>query len=133
MYQLNQFCNIISTLRKERRWTQTALAEKLGIAPQSISKWECGVGYPDVTLFPVIAELFDVPIGVLFGQTIKEHNMTNNIVNKKEFTFEPLNYIEIMSGNTCTVNVVRKDDDCSRLIAEGDAKFLEFLGVEKED
>ena len=68
MYRLDQFCNIIFNLRKEKGWTQTALADKLGIAPQSISKWECGIGYPDVTLFPVIAELFSVPIGVLFGE-----------------------------------------------------------------
>lgn len=43
MYQLNKFCNIIFELRKECGWTQTMLAEKLNIAPQSISKWECGV------------------------------------------------------------------------------------------
>lgn len=56
MYRLNEFCNIIAFLRKEKSMTQTALAEKLGISPQSVSKWECGIGYPDVTLFPVIAE-----------------------------------------------------------------------------
>lgn len=42
MYQLNRFCNIIFELRIEQGWTQTALADKLGISPQSISKWECG-------------------------------------------------------------------------------------------
>ena len=57
MYHLNQFCNIITTLRRKRGWTQTMLADMIGIAPQSVSKWECGVGYPDVTLFPVIADL----------------------------------------------------------------------------
>ncbi|MFR1518874.1 MAG: helix-turn-helix domain-containing protein [Clostridia bacterium] len=56
VYRLNEFCNIIAFLRKEKSMTQTALAEKLGISPQSVSKWECGIGYPDVTLFPVIAE-----------------------------------------------------------------------------
>ncbi len=42
MYQLNRFCNIIFELRKEQGWTQTALADMLGISPQSVSKWECG-------------------------------------------------------------------------------------------
>ena len=32
MYHLNKFCNIIFELRKEHGWTQTMLAEKLGIA-----------------------------------------------------------------------------------------------------
>ena len=39
VYHLNQFCNIITALRKERGWTQTNLAEMIGIAPQSVSKW----------------------------------------------------------------------------------------------
>lgn len=42
MYNLNQFCNIIASLRKKKGWTQTVFAEKLGISPQSISKWERG-------------------------------------------------------------------------------------------
>lgn len=68
MYGLDNFCNTLLRLRKERGWTQTELAERIGIAPQSVSKWECAIGYPDVTLFPVIAEVFSVPIGVLFGE-----------------------------------------------------------------
>ncbi len=105
MYQLNQFCNIISTLRKERGWTQTALAEKLGIAPQSISKWECGVGYPDVTLFPVIAELFDVPIGVLFGQADPSYQ---HIVNDTEFKHAEPDRAgdQTISLHDCTVNKI---------------------------
>ena len=45
VYHLNQFCNIITSLRKERGWTQTSLADMIGIAPQSVSKWECGVSH----------------------------------------------------------------------------------------
>lgn len=100
MYQLNKFCNIIYNLRKERGWTQTTLAERLGISPQSVSKWECGIGYPDVILFPMIAELFDVPIGVLFGET-NEEEMEINLDHERKFVFEPLNHIEIRVGNQC--------------------------------
>ncbi len=67
MYNLNQFCNIIASLRKKKGWTQTVFAGKLGISPQSISKWERGVGYPDIALFPVLAELLEVPISVIWG------------------------------------------------------------------
>ena len=84
MYHLSKFCNIIFELRKERGWTQGVLAEKLNITPQSISKWECGIGYPDVTLFPLIAELFGVDIGVLFGQ-VKEANGNMNSKNEKKY------------------------------------------------
>ena len=133
MYQLNKFCNIIYKLRKEREWTQNNLAERLGISPQSVSKWECGIGYPDVTLFPVIAELFGVPIGVLFGETNKEEEMGINLNNERKFVFEPLNSIEIRVGNPCQIEVINGESDQSSLDVEGDARFIEYFLVEKED
>ncbi len=32
----------IFTLRREKRWTQAELAEKLGVSDQTVSKWENG-------------------------------------------------------------------------------------------
>ena len=132
MYQLNKFCNIIYNLRKERGWTQTTLAERLGISPQSVSKWECGIGYPDVILFPMIAELFDVPIGVLFGET-NEEEMEVNLDHERKFVFEPLNHIEIRVGNQCQIEVINGERDHSSLDVEGDTKFIEYFLVEKAD
>jgi len=129
MYHLNKFCNIIFELRKKRGWTQTMLAEKLGIAPQSISKWECGIGYPDVTLFPLIAELFEVDIGVLFGQS-KTENENMNHDNEKKFIFDPLHRIEFFVGNTCEIRVTEKEDEKAYLEVNGDASFIDFLGIE---
>ncbi len=132
MYHLNQFCNIIFELRKQRGWTQTALAEKLGIAPQSISKWECGIGYPDVTLFPLLAELFGVDIGILFGQS-KEESENMNLDNEKQFVFEPLHRIEFLVSNECDIRVIKKEDENAHLEVTGDASFIEFLGIENDN
>ena len=38
------------------------LAKAVGISPQSVSKWERGDGYPDITLLPMLAEIFGVSI-----------------------------------------------------------------------
>lgn len=133
MYKLNKFCNIIFDLRKEQGWTQTMLAERLGISPQSVSKWECGVGFPDVTLFPIIAELFGVPIGVLFGETKKEDIKMSSLVNEKKFVFEPLKDIEITVGNTCIIEVIDGESENSAMTVSGDATFMEFFSVEKEN
>ena len=132
MYHLNKFCNIIFELRKERGWTQTIFAEKLGIAPQSVSKWECGVGYPDVTLFPVIAELFEVDIGVLFGQD-KEERKTMNHEHEKKFIFEPLYHVEFLVGNECEIRVTEKEGEKAHLEVEGDPSFIEFLKIEMQE
>ena len=129
MYQLNKFCNIIFELRKERGLTQTMLAEMIGIAPQSISKWECGVGYPDVTLFPIIAELFDVPIGVLFGETQEDNKMKNNLKYERKITFEALNNIEIKVANLCRIEIIDGAHHDPQLNILGDSIFIEYFSV----
>ncbi|MCD8181044.1 MAG: helix-turn-helix domain-containing protein [Firmicutes bacterium] len=56
----------IKELRKKRGITQERLAEYLNISPQAVSKWESGLGYPDITLLPTIASYFEVSIDSLF-------------------------------------------------------------------
>ncbi len=136
MYNLNQFCNIITALRKERGWTQTMLADMIGIAPQSVSKWECGVGFPDVTLFPVIADLFDVPIGVLFGEDVtspKENKAMNNTNRERTYVFEPLKHIDFSVNNCCRIRVIDGVREQARIIARGDSTFLDYFLIEKDD
>lgn len=57
----------IKRLRRERNLTQEALAEFLGVTFQSISKWERGESYPDITLLPAIASFFSVSLDELMG------------------------------------------------------------------
>ena len=54
-------------LRKEKKLTQAQLAEKLGVSEQAVSKWENGCCLPDVSLFPLIADIFGVSIDRIFG------------------------------------------------------------------
>ena len=57
----------IKNLRKKRDITQEELAEHLGISFQSISKWERGDGFPDITMLPDLADFFDISIDELIG------------------------------------------------------------------
>ena len=57
--------NTIARLRKKCGMTQVALAEKLNISDKTVSKWESGQGYPDVTLFPLLSSVFGVTIDYL--------------------------------------------------------------------
>ena len=59
----------IAALRKNRGMTQSALAEQLNVSDKAISKWENGQGYPDITLFPLLASLFGVSIDYLMLRT----------------------------------------------------------------
>ena len=55
----------IAVLRKESKMTQEALAQKLGLTNQAVSKWETAHSSPDISLLPALAELFCVTIDEL--------------------------------------------------------------------
>lgn len=55
----------IAMLRKKNGLTQSALAEKLNVSNKTVSKWENGQGYPDISLLPAIANFFNVTIDYL--------------------------------------------------------------------
>ena len=50
----------ISALRRANGMTQKELAEKLFVSDKTVSRWECDECTPDLTLIPVLAELFGV-------------------------------------------------------------------------
>ena len=56
----------IARLRKEKRWTQAELGEKLGVSNQAVSKWEQGMSLPDILLLPLMASTFGCSIDELF-------------------------------------------------------------------
>ena len=57
----------IKQMRRERDLTQEEVAAHLGVSFQSISKWERGDGYPDITMLPALANYFKVSIDELLG------------------------------------------------------------------
>lgn len=59
----------IMRLRKENDLTQEQLANGLGITYQAVSKWETGVSSPDISMLPLLADVFEVSIDELFGRT----------------------------------------------------------------
>lgn len=57
--------NTIAALRKKQGMTQSELAERLDVSDKAVSKWETGQGYPDITLFPILSQIFGVSIDYL--------------------------------------------------------------------
>ncbi len=59
----------IRLLRKKNDVTQDKLAERLGVTPQAVSRWESGVCYPDMNYLPAIADYFSVSMDELLCYT----------------------------------------------------------------
>ena len=72
----------IRQLRFKAGFTQEQLAEKLGVAAQSVSKWENAVAMPDISALPLLAEVFGVSIDELFDLSAEQR--LNRIENRMD-------------------------------------------------
>ena len=76
----------ISKFRKKCGLTQSQLAEKLNISDKTVSRWENGLGYPEITQFPALAAIFGVTVDYLMsgerkGVTIAGSILTDIVKN----------------------------------------------------
>ena len=63
--------------------TQEDIAGYLGITSQSVSKWERGEIYPDITFLPALANIFETSVDLLMGMdTIRAEETRLNIHRK---------------------------------------------------
>lgn len=62
-----RFSQHLRLLRGQLGWSQEAVAEKLGVTGQAVSKWEQGISCPDISLLPALAELYGVTVDALLG------------------------------------------------------------------
>ena len=74
----------IRALREARGLTQARLAEMLNVSDKTVSKWETGRGYPDITLLEPIAKALGVSIAELFaGCAVTNLNRASNLLRSK--------------------------------------------------
>ena len=75
---------IIKELREKHRLTQAELAEKINVSDKTVSKWETGKGYPDISLLEPISKVFGVSITeLLSGNTVCNANVSANMMRSK--------------------------------------------------
>ena len=83
---MNQYVTgaVIKKLREKNNMTQLQLSDKLGVSDKTISKWETGKGYPDITLLEPIAKAFGISITELIsGNAIHNENVSANMMKSK--------------------------------------------------
>ena len=83
---MNQYVTgaVIKELREKSKMTQLEFSEKLGVSDKTVSKWETGKGYPDITLLEPIAEVFKISVTELIsGNTIQNQNVSANMMRSK--------------------------------------------------
>ncbi len=90
----------LKKIRKDNNLSQEALAEKLGVSRQAVSKWESGLAYPEMDKVLQICNMFNLNIDELLNQNIKE------VEKNKQSSFNVNKYIDdFLNYVTKTVNM----------------------------
>lgn len=63
--------DVILELRTKHKLSQDALAEKIFVTRQAVSRWETGETVPNIQTLKLLSELFDVSINTLLGSPRK--------------------------------------------------------------
>ena len=79
----------IRELRKQAKLSQEMMAEKIGVSRQAITKWETGLGVPDIENLIAIADLFKLSLDELMGRDIEHETLT------KDYLYESVTEYDI--------------------------------------
>lgn len=88
----------IAESRKNKKMTQTELAEKLGVTNRSVSNWENGKNMPDLSLFQMLCDVLDITVNeLLSGKRIINPNeyqkkSDENIINTINYTNKKIKF-----------------------------------------
>ena len=100
------FGQTLFKLRKKKGITQHELAGLLSISDKTVSKWETGYGYPEITQLPAIADIFGVSIDFLFKGKTKGIAIAGNILVDIVNSLDRYPEVSMLANVLDTVNAV---------------------------
>lgn len=73
--------NKIRELRNSRNFTQEDLASKLNVTSQAVSRWECGISLPDISMIPLLSKTLFVSADELLGCNSPKNQLFDSCSN----------------------------------------------------
>ena len=76
---------LLRDLRKSKGLTQKAVADKLGVVAKTVSKWETGHGFPDVSTLSALADIFGVSERILLSGSLTKNRVEVGNMSRTKF------------------------------------------------
>lgn len=119
---------LIYSLRKENNMTQLQLASLLNVSDKAVSKWERGLGRPDLSLLPQLSKVFNVDIEKLLSGQLDANKALAGNMRKTQF------YVCPVCGNIITAMADANITCCGKKLTAlplQKADEAQCLGIEK--
>lgn len=127
----NKIGQIIYEIRKQKQMTQQQLADMLAVSNKTVSKWERGLGAPDISLLADLSNLLGVNMErLLEGELVVNEKESGNMKKTTFYVCEDCGNIITCTG-TCDIACCGKKMTtlAPQLFAEGE----HFIRVENSD
>ena len=82
---LNKNGKLLCDLRKAKGMTQKEVADKLGVVPKTVSKWETGHGFPDVSTVSALADILGVSEKTILSGDLEQNLESANNMKRTKF------------------------------------------------
>jgi len=102
---------LLKALRKEKAMTQKQVAERMHLSDKTISKWERGLGCPDVSLLGELSQLFEVNIEKILLGDLELNDMETGNLKRIKF------YVCPNCGNVISTTGDAELSCCGRKLA----------------
>lgn len=121
---------LIARLRKEKNLTQKNIADALGIQNKTVSKWECGLGCPDLSLWPDLSAILGVDMKQMMeGEITSNKPDSGNIDNVRFYVCPSCGNILVSTGSASIFCCGRKLE----YILPADTSIVPEITVEEID
>ena len=102
---------LIRDLRKEKEMTQKQLADAMNISDKTVSKWERGLGCPDVSLLPGLSLILGINIERILLGDLEPSDANGGNMKRLKF------YVCPLCGNVMTATGEAEISCCGRKLA----------------
>ena len=121
---------LLYDLRKEKNMTQKQVADLMNISDKTISKWERGLGFPDISLLPELSQIFGVSVDGILSGRLNQNPVVGGNMRKLKFFVCP------QCGNLITATEDLSMSCCGKTLEALEAKKVEDgheLSIEEID
>lgn len=81
----NKVGALIRSLRLDKQMTQKQLADRMNISDKTVSKWERGLGMPEISLISELSDILGIELQNLLAGELKTNDFVNGNLKKTMF------------------------------------------------
>lgn len=123
---------LLYTLRKAKGMTQKDIADRLGIEPKTVSKWETGHGFPDVSTISALADILDVSEKTILSGNLKVNFKETGNIRRMKFYVCPDCGSFMQGVGNCATTCCSKQVAPLKANAVDDKHFINISVIEDD-